>query len=178
MAMSLNKVMLIGNLTREPELKTIPSGQIVATFGIATNRTFVDKTGTKQEHTEFHDIVVWGKLAEICGQYLGKGRKVYIEGRLQTREWDGQDGLKRRRTEIVADNVIMLDRAPSGTSGTASGYTSRPASDQPLTARPQNSFTPKQQTSASDIPTISLDDEQPTGGFKMEDEVKIEDIPF
>ena len=111
--MTLNKVMLIGNLTRDPELRTTTSGQQVASFGIATSRQWKNQAGQKQEQTEYHNIVVWGRLAEICKQYLGKGRKVYIEGRMQTREWEGQDGVKRQRTEIVTENMIMLDRAAS-----------------------------------------------------------------
>jgi single-strand DNA-binding protein len=110
MAMSLNRVQLIGNLTRDPEMKQIPGGQVVTGFGIATNFTWTSKTGEKQNKTEFHNIVVWGKLAEICGQYLRKGSKAYVEGRLQTRDWEGEDGVKRYRTEIIADNMIMLDR--------------------------------------------------------------------
>lgn len=106
--MSLNRAQLIGNLTRDPELRTTASGQSVVNFGIATNRSFKDRDGQKQEQTEFHNVVAWGKLAEICSQYLNKGRKVFVEGRLQTREWEGQDGSKRRTTEIVADNMIML----------------------------------------------------------------------
>lgn len=110
MAMSLNRVQLIGNLTRDPELKQIPGGQSVASFGVATNFTWTDQSGNKQEKAEFHNIVAWRKLAEICGQYLKKGSKIFVEGRLQTRDWEGEDGVKRYRTEIVADNMIMLDR--------------------------------------------------------------------
>ncbi len=109
--------MIIGNLTRDPEMRTTPNGQNVANFGVATNHSWTDASGQKQEKAEFHNIVAWGKLAEICVQYLGKGRKVYIEGRLQTREWEGQDGSKRNRTEINAENMIMLDRAPAGSGG-------------------------------------------------------------
>lgn len=107
--MNLNKAMLIGNLTRDPELKATPGGQNVCSFGVATNLVWTDQNGEKQKKVEFHNIVAWRKLAEICGQYLKKGSKVYIEGRLQTRDWEGQDGVKRYRTEIVADNMIMLD---------------------------------------------------------------------
>ncbi len=114
MAMSLNKVMLIGNLTRDPESRTTPSGQQVTTFSVATNRAWTSANGEKQERSEFHNIVSWGKLADIAGKYLAKGRRVYVEGRLQTRDWTGQDGVKRYRTEIIADNVIMLDRAQGG----------------------------------------------------------------
>lgn len=113
--MDLNKVMIIGRVTQKPEKKVIPSGQSVASFGVATNRTWTDASGQKQEQAEFHNIVAWGKLSEICEQFLDKGRRVYIEGRLQTRNWDGQDGVKRYRTEIVASNMIMLDR-PAGQS--------------------------------------------------------------
>lgn len=112
--MNLNRAMIIGNLTRDPEIRTTPNGQTVANFGVATNHSWTDSSGQRQEKAEFHNIVAWGKLAEICSQYLGKGRKVYIEGRLQTRDWEGQDGTKRNRTEIVCENMIMLDRAPAG----------------------------------------------------------------
>ena len=114
MAMSLNRAQLIGNLTKDPEVRQTSSGQAVASFSIATNFTWNDQNGQKQEKTEFHSIVAWRKLAEICGQYLKKGSKVYIEGRIQTREWEGEDGVKRYRTEIVADNMIMLDRKDFG----------------------------------------------------------------
>ncbi len=110
MAMSLNRVQLIGNLTRDPEMKQIPGGQTVTSFGVATNLSWTDKDGNKQDKAEFHNIVAWRKLAEICGQYLKKGSKVFVEGRLQTRDWEAEDGSKRYRTEIVADNMIMLDR--------------------------------------------------------------------
>lgn len=108
MAMSLNRVQLIGNLTADPEMKQIPGGQVVTSFSIATNQSWTDAAGQKQQKTEFHNIVAWRKLAEICGQYLKKGAKVYLEGKLQTRSWQGEDGVKRYKTEIVLDNMIML----------------------------------------------------------------------
>ncbi len=114
MAMSLNRVQLIGNLTRDPEVRQIPGGQNVATLAIATNFSWVDASGQKQDKAEYHNVVAWRKLADICGQYLRKGSKVFVEGRLQTREWEGEDGVKRYRTEIVADNMIMLDRRGEG----------------------------------------------------------------
>jgi len=117
--MNLNRAMIIGNLTRDPEVRTTPAGQTVATFGVATNHSWTDSTGQRQERAEFHNIVAWGKLADICSQYLAKGRKVYVEGRLQTREWESQDGTKRNRTEIVAENMIMLDRAGAGSAAPA-----------------------------------------------------------
>ncbi len=115
---SLNRAQIIGNITRDPELRQTPNGQAVCTLGVATNRTWTNRdTGEKQEQTEFHNVVCWGKLAEICGQYLTKGRKVYFEGRLQTRNWEDADsGKKMYRTEIIADNMIMLggrDDAPA-----------------------------------------------------------------
>lgn len=119
MAMSLNRVQLIGNLTRDPEVRQIPGGQMVATLGIATNFSWNDQSGQKQNKTEFHNVVVWRKLAEICAQYLKKGSKVFIEGRLQTRDWEGEDGVKRYRTEIIADNMIMLDSKGGAMSGDA-----------------------------------------------------------
>ncbi|MBI4457566.1 single-stranded DNA-binding protein [Candidatus Uhrbacteria bacterium] len=117
--MNLNRAMIIGNVTRDPEVRTTPGGQNVANFGVATNHAWTDASGQKQEKAEFHNVVAWGKLADICGQYLGKGRKVYVEGRLQTREWEAQDGTKRSRTEIVCENMIMLDRAQGSAPGAA-----------------------------------------------------------
>lgn len=118
MASSLNKVQLIGNTTKDIELKKIPSGQSVCAFSIATNRSWKDKDGSKKDQVEFHNVVVWGKLAEICAQYVKKGNKLYLEGRLQTREWEAQDGTKRRQTEVVADNMIMLSPKGTGSSAT------------------------------------------------------------
>lgn len=106
--------MLIGNLTRNPETRTTPQGQTVCSFGIATNRRWTDKSGQKQDQAEFHNIVAWGKLAEICGQYLVKGKKIYADGRLQTRKWQGQDGVEKNRTEIVLENMEMLDSRGGG----------------------------------------------------------------
>ena len=103
--MYLNKAFLYGNLTRDPELKALPGGGSVANFGIATNRTYKDKNGAKQEATEFHNIVAFGKTAELIGQYLKKGRPIFVEGRIQTRSWEGkEDGKKQYRTEIVVEN--------------------------------------------------------------------------
>lgn len=115
--------MLIGNLTRDPEVRTTPSGQTVTTFGVATNLVWTDANGQKQKRAEYHNIVAWRKLAEICGQYLKKGNKVYIEGRLQTRDWEDKEGNKRNRTEIIAENMIMLD-----TKGSNSGEGAQPSS--------------------------------------------------
>ncbi|OGY53357.1 MAG: hypothetical protein A3B15_02385, partial [Candidatus Buchananbacteria bacterium RIFCSPLOWO2_01_FULL_45_31] len=112
--MDLNKATIIGHLTRDPEAKTTPSGLNVTTFGVATNLVWTDPSGEKQKKVEYHNIVAWRKLGDVCAQYLHKGSKIYLEGRLQTREWEGQDGVKRHRTEIVAENMIMLDNKGSG----------------------------------------------------------------
>ncbi len=108
--MNLNKAMVIGNLTRDPETRTTPQGTNVTSFSVATNYVWNDANGSRQEKVEYHNIVAWRKLGEICAQYLTKGSKVYIEGRLQTRSWDDQQGNKKYRTEIIAENMIMLDR--------------------------------------------------------------------
>jgi single-strand DNA-binding protein len=109
MARSLNKVQLIGNLTRDPELRYTPNGKGVCTFGIATNRYWTTESGEKREEVDFHKIVAWNKLAELCSQFLVKGRKVYVEGRLSTRNWTGQDGQQKTTTEVVIDDMILLD---------------------------------------------------------------------
>ena len=150
--MNLNRAQLIGNLTRDPETRTTPNGQTVSSFGVATSSTWKDASGQKQERVEFHNIVAWGKLAEICQQYLGKGRKVFVEGRIQTREWQGTDGVKKNRTEIVAENMIMLDKAPAG-QGAANA-----------------SWAPKASAPSSDVPAMA--------SAPAEEEIKVEDIPF
>lgn len=109
MARSLNKVELIGNLTRDPELRYTPQGTAVCSFGLATNRSWMTDSGEKKEEAEFHRIVAWNKLAELCSQLLSKGRKIYVEGRLANRSWTGQDGAQRNITEIVINDMIILD---------------------------------------------------------------------
>lgn len=156
---SLNRATILGNLTRDPEVRQIPSGQSVCTLGVATNRQWTDQSGQKQEATEFHNVVAWGRLAEICGQYLAKGRKVYIEGRLQTREWEGQDGIKRYRTEIIAENLIMLDRAGLSSSASAGSST--------FANRSSDAFVPPEPKVVQDDPSVNRDDE-----------IHVEDIPF
>ena len=107
---SINKVFIIGNVTRDPELKQTVSGQPIATFGIATNRDWMIRDGGKHSSSEFHEVVAWSKLAEICSKYVTKGKLVFIEGYLKTRSWDSPDGTKRHRTEIVINDLIMLDK--------------------------------------------------------------------
>ncbi len=114
----LNKVFLIGNLGRDPEVRTTASGQAVASFSVATSRRWKDRDGNRQEHTEWHNVVCWGKQAEIAGQYLSKGKQVFIEGRLQTRSWDDkQSGEKKYKTEIIVENFNMLGGRPGAGGG-------------------------------------------------------------
>ncbi len=135
---SVNKAILIGNLGRDPELRHTASGKAVATFTVATNRSWTGPDGTAQEGTEWHNIVAWDRLAEICQQYLQKGRKVYIEGRIQTRSWDDKSGQKRYMTEIVANQMIILD-APGGARGEG-GAARTPRAERPATPEPEYEF--------------------------------------
>lgn len=105
---SLNRAQVLGNLTRDPELRTLPSGQSVCAFAVATNRRWKDKDGNTKEDTQYHEVTIWGRLGELASQMLSKGKKVYVEGRLQTTSWEGNDGAKRQRTEIVAESFIPL----------------------------------------------------------------------
>lgn len=143
--MNLNKVLLIGNLTRDPEVRTTPSGQNVASFSIATSRRWSDKEGQQKEQTEFHNIVAWRRLAEIVGQYLKKGSKVFVEGYLQTRSWEDQQGVKKYRTEIIADNLIMLDR--KGADSSSNAFTNSADVQQAAQPAPQ-----EQEINVEDIP--------------------------
>jgi single-strand DNA-binding protein len=158
--MDLNKVMIIGRLTRDPELRTTPSGINVCQIGVATSYVYTNQqTGQKVEQTEFHNVVLWRKLGEIANQYLKKGTQVFIEGRLQTRSWEGKDAQKRSRTEIVADNMIMLGR-PSGASSAQSASMQAKTS----TAIPSE---PVQAPPAEELPTI-----------QQGEDINVEDIPF
>lgn len=149
--MDLNRVMIIGRLTRDPELRSLTSGRSVTSFSVATGRQWTDQNGQKQKQTEFHNVVVWGKMAETASQYLRKASRVYVEGRLQTRDWTGQDGVKHTRTEIIAENFIMLDGRPAG------------------------DFAPAAPRPASSAPTYSVPS---TPNDVVEEEIKVEDIPF
>ncbi|HLD61062.1 MAG TPA: single-stranded DNA-binding protein [Patescibacteria group bacterium] len=145
--MDLNRATIIGRLTRDPELRSLTSGRSVASFSVATNRQWTDANGQRQKLVEYHNIVAWAKMAETANQYLHKGSRVYVEGRLQTREWAAQDGSKRNRTEIVADTFIMLDAKPTGSN--------------------ENTFSPTTSATASSAPEEVV-----------EEEIKVEDIPF
>src|SRR3989344_2311567 len=121
MAIDLNRAQIIGRLTSDPEVRTTPNGASVTSFGVATNFSWKNAEGNRQQTVEYHNVVAWRKLAEIAGQYLKKGRRVYVEGRLQTRSWDGKDGSKKYKTEIVADNFIMLDGPRGATENAPAG---------------------------------------------------------
>lgn len=144
--MDLNRACVLGRLTRDPELRTTPTGRSVASMAVATNRVWTDDTGAKQERPEFHDCVLWGRLGEIAGQWLSKGRRVYVEGRLQTRNWVGNDGVKRYRTEIVVDNLIMLD-GPRG-----SGQSPAPAEGDATPPPPEDEEVVSEEIKVEDIP--------------------------
>jgi len=165
--MDLNRATLIGRLTRDPELRNTNSGKSVTSFGLATNRYWKDQSGQRQESTEFHNIVMWGRLAEIASQYLNKGKRVYVEGRLQTRDWTGQDGAKRRTTEIVADNMIMLDSPRSGSSSSGSSGSGGGTQYVPVGDSGNQNNQNNQNNQKSESPKENI-----------EDEIKVEDIPF
>lgn len=167
---SLNKVTLIGNLTRDPELRYTPTGAAVCTIGIATNRTWVTDSGEKKEETEFHRAVAWNKLAELCSQLLAKGRKVYIEGRLRTSAWQATDGSSRTSTEIVIEDMIVLDsRRPGVTPGEEAPETgSEAAVPAPAHSAPETEK--KKSTKTEPV----KDEGKPTGS----EDVNPDDIPF
>lgn len=149
--MYLNKVLLYGNLTRDPELKALPSGSQVANFGLATNRVFKDKNGQKQEVTEFHNVVAFGRTAEVIAQYCKKGRPIYIEGRLQTRSWDDKEsGKKNYRTEIIADTFQFGADGGKGGSSDASGSSSH--DEQPAPSDGGDIKYPDEEINPEDIP--------------------------
>lgn len=150
--MDLNKVMLIGRLTRDPESRTTPQGVTVCNFSIATSRAWKDQQGNPQERTEFHNIVAWRRLGEICAQYLAKGRQIYLEGHLETRSWEDQTGQKKYRTEVIADNMIMLGNK----------------SDSPARSTQQSA----QEVQPS--PAMAMAGSVPAA----DEEIRIEDIPF
>jgi len=154
--MNLNKVFVLGRLTADPQLRQTTTGQNVGSFSIATNRVWNDKAGQRQESTEFHNIVVWGRQAEIASQYLRKGGLVLIEGRLQTRSWEDKQGQKRYTTEIVAERLQLGPRLANSGAGRAPAQQQAPSNDQPQ--------------AKDNIPTIDLNE----GG----DEIKKDDLPF
>jgi single-strand DNA-binding protein len=176
-ARSLNKVLLIGNLTRDPELRYTPQGTAVATFGLATNRSWVPSDGgDRQEETEYHRIVAWAKLAEICSQLLYKGRKVFVEGRMQTRRFTGQDGNEREITEVVIDNMIALGAPKGNTTQFADDYEYGSEMNETAPVQPQAVAVPEPQAEVSE----GVDDSKRKSRIKADeaDIVDTDDIPF
>ena len=161
--MDLNKVILVGRVTAVPQIRTTPSGQSVTTIGVATNRVWTDKAGAKQEETEFHNVVIWGRQAEVAGQYLTKGAMVLIEGRLQTRSWTDKQGQQRKTTEVMCERMQLGPRAANAGGGAQGGGFNKSAAGASAT-----SVSPSGAPSLDEIPTINLEDE----------DIKPEDIPF
>jgi single-strand DNA-binding protein len=164
--MDLNKVILVGRVTVDPQLKTTPGGQSVTSIGVATNRTWTDKNGAKQEQVEFHNVVMWGRQAEVAAQFLTKGAMVLIEGRLQTRTWTDKQNQQRRTTEVMCERMQLGPRAagsaPSTSGGQAGGF--RASGSAPHTAAPKDELPPM-----DEIPVINLEEEG---------DIKPEEIPF
>jgi len=161
MARSLNRVQLIGNLTRDPELRYTPSGKAVCSFSIATNRSWTTESGEKREEVDFHRIIAWGKLGELCSQFLVKGRKAYVEGRLSTRNWTGQDGTQKTTTEVVIDDMILLDNK-----GTSTAAAPQHDEEEPVKAKETKVIKKKEETK----------EEAPAAA--SEEDVMPDDIPF
>ena len=170
---SLNRATIIGNATRDPELRTTPNGRSVTSFAVATNRRWTDReSGEAKEEVQFHEIVVWGKMAEVAAQYIHKGNKVYVEGRLQTRTWEGQDGARREKTEIVAENFIFL--TPKGSvspdnvvADTADESQPQPKADLPVAEKAGAPLAQKE-TKEKVEKQVKPDD----------DEINLDEIPF
>lgn len=179
MARSLNRVQLIGNLTRDPELRYTPSGAAVCSFSLATNRSWTTETGEKHEETEFHRIVSWNKLAELCSQFLVKGRKVYVEGRLTTRNWTTQEGQPRTTTEIVIDDMILLDSRGGGTAGAGAGGSTGQAGGQTGGSEDNESHQPESSTKTTTTARAKKTKTEEKGDkAEGEDEIAPDDIPF
>ncbi len=159
--MNFNRAIIVGNVTKDIELKTLPSGQSVVNFSVATNRAYTDKSGAKQQTVEFHNIVAFGKLADICSRYLNKGKMVLVEGRIQTRSWQAQDGSKRYRTEILMENMQLGPRSGGADSGAPMSSPSSPA-------------VPTEEQ----IPVIDADETMNFGNEEEQSGVNVKDIPF
>jgi single-strand DNA-binding protein len=160
MAKDFNQAIVMGNLTRDPELRTTPSGQSVTTFAVATNRSWNDPSGERKDAVEYHDVVAWGKLGELAANYLSKGRKVLVVGRLQTRQWEGQDGAKRQRTEIVANDINFVGGGSDMPEGNSSAQT---ASTDSKSEKPAQKADKKDDVVIEDM---------------GEGEINLDDIPF
>lgn len=176
---SLNKVLLIGNLTRDPELRYTPSGAAVCTFGLATNRVYTSSDGAKKEETEFHKVVSWNKLGELCSQLLKKGRKVYVEGRLSTRSWETPDGQNRTTTEVVIDDMRILDsRKEAG----MEEYTPFVKPDTAPVAKAADNAVPPVEDGAAAAPKADSkadgEKEEKKAAKSEPEEVDLDDLPF
>lgn len=164
--MNVNKAIVIGRLTRDPEVRTTPSGQTVTNFSVATSSKWKGQDGQMNEKTEFHNVVAWGKRGEVIGQYMTKGQEIYVEGRLETRSWDDKDsGKKMYRTEINLENFEFGAKAGAGNGSSQNNFQQNQNNTQPAPQNNQNNTVKEEE-----IPTINLDEEQ--------DEVKIENVPF
>jgi len=179
---SLNKVLLIGNLTRDPELRYTPSGAAVCTFSVATNRSYTSADGIKKEETEFIRIVSWNKLAELCSQLLAKGRKVYVEGRLQTRSWETPDGQSKQTTEVVIDDMRILDSKRSFEEGHAEEYhVDEPSGkvEEPKTSEEEKEPKEKKgKTKAKDLKKPKEEVQKSQSDDKEDEKVDLDDLPF
>lgn len=177
--MNLNKIFILGNVTREPEVRSLPSGQQVTNFSIATNRFYNSTTGEKKQETEFHNIVCFGKLADISSRYLNKGGLVLIEGRIKTRNWVNAQGVKQYRTEVIAESLQLGPKGAGSTgNGGTSNYSRQPAqSQEPEMQRQEDipvieeNYTPSAKDEAEDQKTVSFEGD-------AADEIDVKDIPF
>lgn len=169
--MNVNKVILIGRLTKDPEVRSTTSGQTVTSISVATSRSWKDQAGQKQEKTEFHNVVAWAKRGEVIAQYFTKGQEIFVEGRLETRNWDDKaTGKKMYRTEVILDN-FEFGAKPGGSGYSNPGANAAPAAAAGVaTGTAATTAAQPKQTPTDDIPTINLDDEK--------DDVNIEDVPF
>ena len=176
MAKSLNRVQLIGNLTRDPELRYTPQGTAVCSFGLATNRSWTTDSGEKREEADFHRIVAWNKLAELCSQFLTKGKKVYLEGRLSTRNWNAQDGTQKSTTEIIISDMILLDYSgrPSPVQTKEENEPEEEPVDSTEAKRSKKSVHKKSEEKRAESPQAG--DEESVR--QAQDEVAPDDIPF
>lgn len=175
MAWSVNKAIIVGNTTRDPELRMTPSGKSVTGFGVATNRRWKNQTGEIQEATEFHDVVAWGKLAEIIQQIVKKGDRIYVEGRLQTRQWEAPDGAKRQRTEIIMENFVPLSSkgAAPAAAEVAATQATPPIVEVPEGEEKTEGQKPKKKSAKSESKSAKS-----SGDTAAIEEINLDDIPF
>jgi len=171
--MNFNRVTIVGRLTANPETRSLPSGQTLTTFSLATSRFWTDQQGQKQQASDFHNIVAFGKLGEICAQYLIKGSLALVDGRLQTRSWEGQDGVKKYRTEIVMQSM-QLGPKPQGSYGTTAASIPARNNFQARPAAKPHAMEPAEE----DIPVIEADEPLPANTNDKEGEVNVDNIPF